>query len=146
MRRDWQAAITGDMAVSEHTEQAAVIEWKLLVMGNRPELKWLHSVPNGAKLPWTRNKQGRRFSPQAQWLINEGLTPGVADLDLPVARGGYFGLKIEMKDKGGKLTKEQAQFLLDMKKAGYLAIMCEGAEEAIRMITWYLDLPLTVVK
>ena len=68
------------------------------------------------------------------------MKPGVPDLCLPVARGGYHGLYIELKRAvGGILSDEQKWWIDELKSQGYAAIVCHGAEEAIRTIKEYLS-------
>jgi hypothetical protein len=77
--------------MSEHTEQAAVIQWAMMQNQEQyPELRLLHAIPNGAKLPYAKNKRGGRYSSEAGKLIDEGLKSGVPDLSLPVAQGRLF--------------------------------------------------------
>ena len=58
---------------------------------------------------------------------------------LPVARGGWHGLYIEMKRrKGGRLSDEQAAMLEALREQGYCAWVCKGANDAIELITEYL--------
>ena len=129
---------------TEHTEQAAVIEWKLTMMGRYPELELLHAIPNGAKLSYARNSKGERYSREAGKLIDEGLVRGVPDLSLPVGRGGYFGLYIEMKIKGNKTSPEQEYFIELLRAQNYCVRVCYGADEAIREFLDYLHhLPTT---
>lgn len=126
---------------SEHGEQVAVIEWKNWNIGNYPELKWLHAIPNGSKLPYGRDKYGNRYSKEAKHLSAEGLTAGVADLCLPTPRSRYHGLYIEMKSLEGKPTPTQEEFLYFVSLQGYKALICYGADEAIKAIEDYLRLP-----
>jgi hypothetical protein len=128
--------------MSEHDEQATVIQWANLMAGQYPELGLLFAVVNGAKLPYfkTKGKNGQtyRFSPEAKKLKDEGLRPGVPDLCLPVARKGFHGLFIEAKYGDNKPTPEQTAFLDALADQGYLAVVCWGAEEMIETITEYL--------
>lgn len=124
----------------EHGEQAAVMQWAMTQEGQYPELRLLHAIPNGAKLPYARNKKGVRYSREAGKLIDEGLKSGVPDLSLPVGRGGYFGLYIEMKVKPNKPTQAQEAFIQALNDQGYLAVVRYGADEAIGTLTNYLNL------
>ena len=121
MGTDWQP--------SEEQEQAAVIEWKILMMPQFPDLKWLHHVPNG----------GERHPAVAAKMKAQGVVPGVPDLDLPVARCGYHGLRIEMKRrKGGRLSEDQKEWIDGLNKNGYLAVVANGSDEACDIIYKYL--------
>ncbi len=124
---------------SEHAEQAAVITWARYNVTKWPALEWLFAVPNGAKLPYVKRKDGQRFSPQALKLLSEGMLPGVSDLFLPAASGRWHGLFIELKHGKNTLSDEQERFIEAMLAAGYLAMACWEADQAIEAITNYLE-------
>lgn len=114
---------------SEHAEQVAVIEWARLNAGRWPELAWLYANPNGAALPKRQDRFGRWYTPQARKLLAEGMLPGVSDLFLPAARGGYHGLYVEMKYGKNTVTPEQRDFLDAMTAFGYQAVAAWGADQ-----------------
>jgi hypothetical protein len=68
-----------------------------------------------------------------------GVKKGVPDLHLPVPRGQYQGLYIEMKDEDGMATSEQLWWGVELMEQGYYCEVCHGWESAIRVIEWYLD-------
>ena len=70
----------------------------------------------------------------------EGVKPGVPDLCLPASRGFYCGLYIEMKSLTGSESREQKEWRAHLCEEGYLAVVCKGAREAIRVLCEYLDL------
>ncbi len=125
----------------EHDEQSRIIEWARNFEALYPELRLLFAIPNGAKLPYNRDQRGRRYSPQAQKLKAEGLRAGVPDLCLPVPRDGFHGMFIEMKVGKNKPSDEQVKFLDTLAEQGYYAAVCWGAEEVIREIREYLEIP-----
>ena len=112
----------------EEHEQQAVIEWACWMMGKYPELRWLYHTPNG----------GKRDKATAATLKSIGVKAGVPDLCLPVARGGYHGLYIEMKADGGRTSAEQREWLEGLREQGYEAIVRVGADAAIDAIEEYL--------
>jgi len=113
----------------ESEEQQLVITWAKWQEKAHPELRWLHAIPNGE---WRNIVTARR-------LIGEGVKKGVPDLCLPVPRGLYHGLYIEMKRlKGSRESDEQKEWLEYLNSAGYLAITCKGADIAINAILDYL--------
>jgi hypothetical protein len=124
----------------EHDEQTAVIHWARLQANIWPALQWLHAIPNGARLPWRKNSNGKRYSPEAAKLKAEGLTPGVPDLFLPFAAHGYHGFYIEMKAPGKLDTVRDGQsaFMAWAESVGYLAQVHDSAESAIEALKWYL--------
>lgn len=104
----------------------------------------MYAVPNGAALVGKsmRTAAGKsvRVSIEAMKLRAEGLKPGVPDVCLPVARGAFHGLYIEMKRrKGGVLSVEQAQWLAGLDAEGYCAMRCNGWDAARGVITAYLN-------
>ena len=98
------------------------------------------SVPNGVPL-------GRASAVQ---FIREGLTKGVADTLLLVARGGYHGLAIEFKTeeiiyKGGRKitqrtyqTHEQKEWAELVAKQGWLYVVVRTFEEFEEIVRLYL--------
>lgn len=95
------------------------------------------AVPNG----------GRRGKREAASLKAEGVLAGYPDLLVDAARGGYFGLRIEMKraDGRGVESAEQRGVRRRLERAGYRSVVCVGAEAAIRELETYLHLPPTRV-
>ena len=115
--------------MSEHREQVAVMQWARLAERSYPNLRLLHAIPNG----------GARHIATATKLKAEGVKKGVPDLCLPVPCGEFHGLYIELKAKGGRMTAEQERWLDDLARLGYFAVMCIGADSAIKTIEGYLD-------
>ena len=119
----------------EHIEQAQVVEWALAreVEGNLQGIENLFAVPNG----------GLRHIRVALEMIRDGLKKGVPDLFLSAARGGHFGLYIEMKYGKGKLSPEQIIWHDRLKSENYRVETCYTAMEAKFLITSYLQSPKT---
>ena len=67
-----------------------------------------------------------------------GRKKGVPDICIPVARGGFHGLYIELKSLTGKPTQEQKQWLKTLTSEGYRATICYGAAQAIEEIKNYM--------
>lgn len=118
--------------ITEHGEQNAVIDWANVHINTWPELEWLYAIPN-----W-RVKAGQRI-----YLAEEGVKKGVADLCLPVGRGGYFGWYCEMKIQPNRPTSEQKAFLRFVRAQGYFARVAYGYDEAIAYLKEYLTKPTT---
>ena len=85
----------------EAGEQAALFAWARLAEKQHPELALLFHVPNG----------GRRDVIEAAHLKAQGVRAGVPDLCLPVARGGYHGLYIELKAARGRVQDTQREWI-----------------------------------
>lgn len=112
----------------EAAEQEALFKWAAWMEQKLPELRLLFHVPNG----------GRRDSREAARLKAQGVKPGVPDLFLPVARGGYHGLWIELKAGRGKPSSNQCQWIGDLNEQGYRAVVCWGWEAASLEIVDYM--------
>lgn len=109
---------------SEHEEQCNLIHWFRL---QYPRFsRNLFAIPNG----------GHRNIVVAKKLKDEGVTRGVADLFLMMAKGDWHGLFIEMKPvKGGQQSINQKEFEKACFDAGYkyfLAKGCKAAQDCIR--------------
>lgn len=129
-------AVTLTVVPYETEEQQKVFQWAAQAESKYPELKLLYAIPNGSY----------RHKKTAGILKAEGVKPGVCDIHLPVARGGYHGLYIEMKRKqGGKVSKEQFNFMKKVTEKGYFAVVCKGAEQAIIVLKRYFSMPETKV-
>lgn len=114
---------------TEGQEQATLFSWAAMQTRRLPELRLLFHVPNG----------GSRGKGEAGRFKAEGVKPGVPDLCLPVARCGWHGLFIELKrQKGGRVSREQIQWLTDLEREGYRAEIAQGWQEAARILESYL--------
>lgn len=117
------------IAHTEHGEQVSLIAWAKENETQWPELRWLFAIPNG----------GLRSKSTARKLQLEGVKPGVSDLFLPVPRGTFHGLWIEMKARRNVATRDQRLFQADMNTAGYAAVICWSFQAARDVIEHYLD-------
>jgi len=122
-------------APTEQAEQEMVIQWARTMQRQRPELEWLHHIPNG----------GVRDPATAAMLQRAGVLPGVPDLCLPVPQprpdgGDWHGLYVEMKrsDHSNAPTAQQKRWIDYLRASGYMAVVCYGAGEAIEVIERYL--------
>lgn len=109
--------------------QATLMEWAMLMENRWPQLRLLFHVPNG----------GARSKSEAGRMKRQGVKAGVPDLMLPVARGGYHGLFVELKAEKGSLTAEQKEWIRSLQEQGYAATVCKGLDEAIWTITNYMQ-------
>lgn len=106
---------------SEDAEQEAVVEYCDLL-----HIPIVH-IPN----------EGKRSLSYAARMKRMGLRSGFPDLLVPLARGGYHGLFIEMKYGKNKTTKEQKEWLERLSAEGYACAVCYNAAEAIKTIESY---------
>lgn len=113
---------------SESEEQAALFRWAAMAQKIHPELELLHHIPNG----------GLRSKSTAARLKREGVKSGVPDLCLPVPKGPYHGLYIEMKRKGNAPTPNQKHWLRALGHQGYHIAVCYSWQEGKDVIIQYL--------
>jgi hypothetical protein len=124
---------------SEADEQMAVFQWAELMQSRYPEICLLHSSMNGILTD-------ARFGAMLKRL---GRRAGIPDIFLPVARPAdpfadgrtwLGGLWVEMKRKrGGVVSPEQKWWHEQLTKQGYRVAVARGKNEAIRIITEYLE-------
>lgn len=116
--------------VSEHAEQVALMRWATLMERRFPELALLHAVPNG----------GARDVRTGFRLKREGVKRGVPDICLPVARGPWHGLYLELKRRdGGTLSEAQEWWLTHLQEQRYYAVVARGWEHAASLLVDYLE-------
>lgn len=109
---------------SEDQEQIKLATW-LTKQGIR-----FYAIPNG----------GKRNLFEAVKLKRMGTMPGIPDLCIPIPSGSYHGLYIELKrEKGGKVSEAQSDWLAFLREKGYYAHVAKGFEEAREMIVHYFS-------
>lgn len=116
------------MKNQEHDEQVALFRWAGYKTREIPELCFLFAIPNG----------GARHIAVARKLKAEGVKAGIPDIFLPVVRGAYHGLFIEMKVGKNKLTGPQEEWHVVLKGQGYRVEVCYGWEAAKDVLEDYL--------
>lgn len=95
-----------------------------------PELLEYYAIPNG----------GKRDKITAAKLKAEGVIPGTPDTHLPIARGNYHSLYIEMKNEKGKLSDEQKERFPRLQANGNKVTVCHSWQEAVTELMQYLSL------
>lgn len=111
---------------TESQEQIAIVKYCDL-----KKIKIFH-IPNGSYKSLTARIKSKQ----------EGLRAGVPDLMIPIPISKYHGLFIELKrrDKNkSKVSENQKKWINDLNNLGYLALVCYGANEAIKSIEDYLN-------
>jgi hypothetical protein len=116
---------------SEHDEQTAFFEYLEWQQNMEPDLQWAYAIPNGQYRPGQR--------PEA------GLKSGVPDINIPIARGGYIGLYIELKIDGGKVSDNQRKWIDGLVGLGHAVRVCYGFDAAKDTLDWYMGLERTVI-
>lgn len=121
--------------MSEHDEQKAVIDWcnqyarlrwHIEVNGNFP----IAAIPNGINCS---GRTGKKYN-------DEGRSKGFPDLEIPICRGDFCGLIIEMKYGKNKLTADQKGWIEFLSSQKRKTCVCYSAAEAIKEITVYMEL------
>ena len=96
----------------------------------------LVSSVNGAMLQGTPEERAKRW----KRLESEGAVPGVSDLFLFVARGGYHGLCIEMKIEGNGQSPKQKEWEALVVEQNYKCVVCKTFDSFEKTILEYLYL------
>lgn len=125
---------------SEDQHLILVFDWARLLSSKHPELRNLYHVPNEGKREVLRDKHGRVYCPSGQRAKRKGLAKGYPDINLDIARHGFHGLRIELKRPGERPTMDQLDWLERLTTAGYLALICWGADPTIATIADYLSI------
>ena len=119
------------MILSEYQEQCLVVEYC--------ELKHIpiYAIPNSNDMSSTNRMLAIKIMRK---LKRSGLRPGFPDLCIPVMSNNYGGMYIELKKaKNGVVTDNQKKWIALLNKRGYLAMVCNGAMEAIKEINNYVS-------
>ena len=113
----------------EEDDQRLLFEWAEWATCSNPELALLYHIPN----------EGKRSKLVGYKLQAQGMRRGVPDICLPVPRGGYGALYVELKRrKGGRVSEEQRVWIDALNRAGNKAVICKGFDEAKAAIEEYL--------
>lgn len=113
----------------EEQEQIWLLEWVELNTPAHPELALFYHIPN----------EGKRSYRAGRELVKQGLKKGVPDNCLPVPRGKYAALYIELKRKrGSKVSEDQRGWIDALNRAGNRAVICKGWEAAAAVIMEYI--------
>lgn len=113
--------------LSEHSMQAAVIDWALLQAPSLPAIAALFAVPNGARV----------VPSVAVRLKREGMRAGIPDLVMPVPAGGFIGLVVEMKTADGYVNADQKAWHNALAALGWCVKVCRTIEAACGAIREY---------
>lgn len=113
----------------EHQIQVACIRWFNIKF---PDLL-LFAIPNG----------GKRDRITAAKMKAEGVLAGVADMMLPLARHGKYGLFIELKteEKSSRQSSSQRMFEQFVTSQGYQYSIVRSLKEFINLMCEYIEQP-----
>jgi len=120
---------SGAKMIKESEIQKMIFQWAELQQGKYPFLELMYHVPNG----------GSRHILEAVNLKKQGVKAGVPDIGLPVPKGGYHGLYLELKALKGKLSESQKNWLMKIDKQGYKTEIAYSFDEATDKIKKYIE-------
>lgn len=132
--------VTPEMLAATNSEtghQRAIFCWSALTENRQrwPDLVWMFAVPNG----------GFRPKPIAAAMKAEGVKTGVPDIWLPVRRGVWPTLIIELKrpptpgKRVGKTSPEQDGYIAHLRAQGFAVAVCVGWLQARDTLVSYLE-------
>ena len=120
----WDKKNKGKAAPSEHNLQVECLRW----------LRYAHpgvlcyAIPNG----------GYRTITTARAMRAEGQKAGIPDLHIPIGRGEYLSLYIEMKNgKAGRLSEAQKEMHETLRKYRNKVVICRTLLEFQQEINTY---------
>ena len=123
--------VTRGLVASESEEQQALFQWINLSSRKYPGIELAFAVPNGQL----------RDIRVARKLQAEGVRPGVPDIFIPVARGPWHGLFIEMKRREkARVSSEQVNYMGELIAQDYKAVLAYGWEDAKSEIEKYMSI------
>jgi hypothetical protein len=116
----------------EFREQASLFAWAELAAGRHPELRLLHASAAGEK----------RDRATAIKCLRMGVKPGFPDVHLPIARGVWHSLYIEMKAPGAPgATDKQLDVHELLQLQGNRVEVCHSWVTAKDLLLAYLAAP-----
>ena len=114
------------MKTTEHEIQVACVNYFRL----RYPKGLIYAIPNG----------GQRNVIVASKLKAEGVLSGVPDLHIPMAKKGYNGLYIELKNgKAGKVSDNQQTIMDKLQSEGYRCEVCRSFDEFRNVVDDYMN-------
>lgn len=119
--------------MSEFDHQVALFQWARIgsVQAAHPGLDLLEGSMNGVRLTVA----------QAGKAKAAGMLKGAHDVCLPVARGQYIGLSIEMKYGKNRPTADQIWYAERLRDEGWRVEFCWDWTDARDIIVEYLSQP-----
>ena len=116
----------------EIRHQINVIKWSQQpsIRSKWPELALLYHIKN-------ETTEGKEHVAVDRSM---GVKKGVPDLCLPVPRGKYHGLYVELKNETGRTSEAQEWWGEKLLEQGYMWEVCHGWQSAVRVLEWYMNL------
>ena len=122
----------------EKHDQANLFNWAEYQTFNYPELDLMYAIPNaGGYTGGFKKNKGRVIQ-----MRKQGVKKGVPDIHLPVARGYWHSLYLELKrGDDDKLKPDQEVWATKLREAGNYVALASGFVNACDIIVGYLTLP-----
>lgn len=112
---------------SEYAMQAALFDQIDRIAVARPEYAMIYAIPNGQYRP------GQRMEP--------GIRAGYPDIAWDIIRGGYGGLRLELKYGKNDLSPDQVVWRNRLQSHGYYwACVQDSVEECLDVLGYYYHL------
>ena len=123
----------------EREMQVALFKWAALAAATMPELRLLFAIPNGFSGAVRTRKDGTKFCSSKAKMVGEGLKSGVPDVCLPVARGEFHGLWLELKAGDNTTSPTQREWMGALTAQGHAVHLVRNEwTHAVRIIEEYL--------
>lgn len=118
--------------MSEYLEQVKLFAWARAhrTLEVYPDLCLLEGSMNGVPL-------SKLLAAKAKAA---GMLKGAHDIRLPVRRGSFVGLSIELKVGNNKPTPEQLWYGEQLEKQGWRVCYCWGFEQTQKQLIDYLEM------
>lgn len=114
-----------------------LFQWAAFAQRTHPELALLFAIPNSGGYSGGFRSNAARVVKSKR----SGTKKGVPDVCLPVARGPYHALYVELKAGKNKPSAEQQEWIAALSEHGNAAHVCTGWEAARDVILNYLAPP-----
>ena len=133
----------------EHLHAIALNNWWIeYARYNALDYRLFFTIPNQGR--GGGNKNSDNPEERKRWFMHmkrgkkmkaEGLRRGVPDYTLAIARGGFHGLFIELKEEAGRVSPDQKEMMALLTGEGYKCVVAYSAREATDAIEEYLKRP-----
>ncbi len=106
-------------------------------------LLWPHDCIDGEGFPHiVSHSAGRRRGKGIGWAKQQGLRKGIPDIHIPIPRGNFHGLWIELKredEKEAEVSEAQKAWLAFLNLHGHCARVCYGCDSAMETVKRYMN-------
>lgn len=118
-----------DTKLAEHWLQVRL--FYTLEVNYPKEYEFIFAIPNG----------GHRTARAASLMMYEGQKGGTPDIFIPIPRGSYHGMFLEVKtDKGNASAKQKVKLAL-YERMGYYTVVAKGFDACVGHLERYFFLP-----